>query len=97
MPSDAEWLRDQAQANEDRKRDKRLEEALRRGEIPRYGGGGNGTIYRVIVGGLVTLAVAGLLGGLALYREMGEVKAMAIENARRLNQIEDYVYRQPRR
>lgn len=86
MPDDrlhSEGLRDLAALHQARQRIRDLEDERNSARQFGHGPNGNGSAFnKAIVAGLVGLFLAFVAGGIVLYREMGEVKAIGAENAR---------------
>lgn len=98
MPLDSEGLRDLAQLHEDRKRMVRIEEALAQQRRERNGHGdsaGLTSLVKWLAIILASLVVAGIVGSIAVYREVGEMKGEMAETQRRLDRLESWVF--PRR
>ena len=68
---------------------------LRQERDQAYGrGGGDGGVWvKVLVGITTALVLAFIMGGVAMYRENGQLRAAVDENARRMDRLEQYVYR----
>lgn len=56
-------------------------------------GSGGGAMVKWLLGIVAGLALAGVLGGIAMYRENGQLEAAIGENARRMDRIENEINR----